>query len=59
MIKFAVRTPDMNAGSITTKAFNTLGLNSTNRELVSSLHFEVVRSSSELTETGSLRGKCE
>lgn len=59
MIKFAVRTPDMNASSITTKAFKTLGLNPANRELVISLHFGVLRSYSELTETGALRGECE
>ena len=41
MIKFAVRTPDMNASSITTKAFKTLGLNPANQELVISLHFGV------------------
>lgn len=39
MIKFAVRSPNENAKSITIKGFNTLGLTADNEKLVALLPF--------------------
>lgn len=58
MIKFAVRDPYENAKSIMTKAFETLGLNSANQELVTLFPFRVVRDLSELTQTEMLWTAC-
>ena len=55
MINFAVRHPKLNADSITSSGFNTLGFNQRNRELVALPSFNDSYGAYELTKTGTLR----